>query len=663
MKLTAELSLSQVKGNKKRTTGTILATALSTALLTAVMCFVTSGNKMLVDFLGPGYGDYGGTYLALLLVPAILLGLLIFFMSVTVISNIFESSAGKRLGEFGVLKCVGATRKQVKEAVIYESLWISMIAVPAGLILGTLIGYIGVLVAGRYIEEFNELSKSIIMSPITFYLPFHVSVWTYIFAAFFSMVVVLASASKPAKKAGKLAAIQCIKGGEIKEIGKTKIRNNKLVEKVLGYEGTLGYRNIARNKTAYKSTVRALALSIMLILMTGSLSNQAGKISDWMGSMGDSMEVEYVSSMDYEINEISGKEETIINAPIPFDKAEEITEKLNQYPGVDVVGLGTDGCTYNAILDKSTLSDEFLEVPGIIDGNGESEAMVLTLDCKSYQELCKRAGVEPGSNILINNYEYNAEGVWKRLVPYKEDVKEVTLINASNEITKLEISACISNNLLPEGLFSSLVYDPVWVIVPESDSRGFNWLCDPKDDQEYTEFAKEIMDGYYPIISEYSYREQGYTVRIARRDQMIKVLNVAIVLGEVVLMGLIVLLIIMGFASVISTLSSNMGMRKREFAVLKSVGMTHKSLEKMIYSESIICIFRAAFWGVLTGVLMPWLINLSIRQLFPVRYQFTPGAFLLGIILIAGLVITITKIELGKLDKQSIIEDIRMDLM
>ena len=111
MKITAQLALSQVRGNKKRTIGTILATSLSSALLTAVMCFATSGKKMLTDFLGDGYAEYAGAYQFIIIIPALILGLLIAFMSVTVISNIFAASANKRMQEFGVLKCVGATKK------------------------------------------------------------------------------------------------------------------------------------------------------------------------------------------------------------------------------------------------------------------------------------------------------------------------------------------------------------------------------------------------------------------------------------------------------------------------------------------------------------------------------------------------------------------------
>ena len=77
MKITAQLALSQMKVNKKRTIAGIFAIALATSLITTVMCFVTSANKMLTDFLGSDYGEYGSAYSLMLAIPALLLGLLI----------------------------------------------------------------------------------------------------------------------------------------------------------------------------------------------------------------------------------------------------------------------------------------------------------------------------------------------------------------------------------------------------------------------------------------------------------------------------------------------------------------------------------------------------------------------------------------------------------
>lgn len=212
MKITARLALSQIKKNRKRTIGSIVAIAFSTAILTSVFCMASSGIAMLQALLGNDFGDYRATYHSILVVPAMILGLIIFYMSVNVISNVFQSSANERLKQFGILKCVGGTRKTIRETVIYESIFLSSIGIPTGLFLGVLFGYIGVMVTGCFVDKFNELSQTIILTRLEFDLKFHVSFAAFVAAVIFSMFTVYVSANKPAKKAGKITALQCMNG-------------------------------------------------------------------------------------------------------------------------------------------------------------------------------------------------------------------------------------------------------------------------------------------------------------------------------------------------------------------------------------------------------------------------------------------------------------------
>ena len=582
MKITSQLALSQIKLNKKRTIASILAISLSTALVTAVMCFATSGNKMLTDFLGPGYGDYAGAYSAIIAVPALLLGLLIANMSVTVISNIFATSANKRIQEFGILKCVGGTKKQIKASVIYESLWLSLIGIPLGLILGTLIGYIGVKVTGSFVSDINDIAKSIIMRPFSFSLPFYISVWTYLVAAVFSFLIVLSAANKPARAVAKLTAIQCVKGmAASTNLHEIEVKDG-WAEKILGCEGAIAYKNIKRNKSGYKATIRALSLGVLLLLLTGGLSGQAKEFREWMSPDSKEMMVDYCSIRDIQVNKNTGKEEEKIVAPIPAVTYNEITDKLSEY-GVTVYGVGSDACTYHALLDKDVLSEEMLQAPDIFDENKETKLELVAVDEKLYKKLCDRAGVAYGSNLLINTYEYNDNGRINTINPFKEDVTEITMVNAADEKQTIRVGGIIDQEDLKEQGFHEMNPYPVRVVVPDIDARSFSWFCMPDDEVVYTEYARKIMDEYYPILTEDSYVEQGYTVRIARVDTMVKMLNVAIVLAEIVLYGFVILLIFMGFTSVVSTLATNIRIRSREFAILKSIGMTNASLRKMIY--------------------------------------------------------------------------------
>lgn len=662
MKITSQLALNQIKLNKKRTIASILAISLSTALVTAVMCFATSGNKMLTDFLGPGYGDYAGAYSVIIAVPALLLGLLIAYMSVTVISNIFASSANKRIQEFGILKCVGGTKKQIKASVIYEALWLSLIGIPLGLILGTLIGYIGVRVTGRFVSDINDISQSIIMRPFSFSLTFYISVWTYLAAAVFSFLIVLSSANKPARAVAKLTAIQCVKGMAARtNLHEIEVKDG-WAEKILGCEGAIAYKNIKRNKYGYKATIRALSLGVLLLLLTGGLSGQAKEFMDWMNPDSKEMMVDYCSIRDMQINKNTGKEEEKIVAPIPAVTYNKITDKLSEY-GATVYGVGSDACTYHALLDKDVLSEEMSQAPDIFDENKETKVELVAVDEKLYKKLCDRAGVAYGSNLLINAYEYNDNGRIKTINPFKEDVTEITMVNAADEKQTIRVGGILDQEDLKEQGFHDMNPYPVRMVVPDIDARIFSWFCMPDDEETYTKYARKIMDEYYPILTEDSYVEQGYTVRIARVDTMVKMLNVAIVLAEIVLYGFVILLIFMGFTSVVSTLATNIRIRSREFAILKSVGMTNASLRKMIYCESIICMIKAFIPGIAFGIAIPFVINLSIRKAFPVLYSIPWGILVVGIAALFVIVILITCLEMNKLKDKSIIDEIRMDVM
>ena len=120
MNILCALAYSQIKRKKSRTVITIAAISLSTALLTAVINFAVSGNTMVQGFLGEDYGEFGGAYTLLLLIPAVILGALIIAMSVIVISNVFRMSANERVAQFGTLKCVGATKEQIYKTIMYE---------------------------------------------------------------------------------------------------------------------------------------------------------------------------------------------------------------------------------------------------------------------------------------------------------------------------------------------------------------------------------------------------------------------------------------------------------------------------------------------------------------------------------------------------------------
>ncbi len=658
MRITAKLAWNQIKRNRNRTIGAISAILLSTALITAVFCFVTSANTMLVSFLGEGYGEYSGAYQSLLLIPAVFFAGLIFVMSVAVISNVFQASANQRRNEFGILKCVGGTTKQIKETVIFESIWLSVVGIPLGLVCGLGISFWGVQITGSFVAQMNELQQSIIMRPLNLELSFSITPGALFFSALFSFCTVLYAAYKPAKKVGNITALSCIRGLEDVNVV-MEVHTKKWVKSCFGFEGILADRNMSRNKASFKSTIRVLALGILLLLCTGSLVLQAKQIKEYMNPETDDVMMDYCSNRNYQINEVTGRTEEILANPIPSQKAEMVRQKLLEYEDIEITGIGYDNGTYYVNMDTEYLTPEMQQaIEASTEECIELKVDLIVLDQTSYEKLCEVAKVPAGSNILLNYYRYNDNGRLQHITPFSEEMTEMELKKANDDITVFSVDAFLHESQVPTHVLA-LNENPIRLVVPEAELRFYDWYCNPEDELAYMQYAKSVGEEYFPTFTDDSYVKEGFTVRVSRVDTMVRVLNIAIVMAEIIIYGFVGVLLLIGLVSVISTLSNNVMIRAREFAILKSVGMTTEGLQKMLISESVMCTLKAIVWGVPLGILFPYMINIVIRQAVPVLYEVPWGLLLFGIGGIFLLILAVTFGAVYKLKKQNLIECIR----
>lgn len=673
MRITAKLALHQVRRNRYRTLGAVISIMLSTALTTAVFCFAASANTMLVGFLGEGYGEYGGVYRSLLLIPVIFFTGLIFMMSVSVISNVFQISTSQRMNEFGVLKCVGGTTKQIAETVVWESIWLSIAGIPLGLLCGVGVGFLAVQITGGFIAEMNEMMQSIVMRPFEISLSFQMTWHALVEAALVSFFTVWYAAYKPAKKAAKITAISCIKGTEDISIDIREYSDKKWIQKCFGFAGVLADRNLKRKKVVFKPTVRVLALGILLLLSAGSIVMQVKQIEEYMNPGSEDVLLAYESNRKYQQNPLTGKDEAIIARPLQSVDAERVRQRLLEYGDIEVKGIGYDNASYFTNIADKYLTAEMQQALGDLDQMCETYELVssengaeltvdlLVLDEVSYKDLCEQAGVVPGSNILLNYYRYNDDGKMKSIVPFTDELTEVALQKTDGTRMEISIDACLDEASVPAYVFA-LNEQPVRLIVPEAEVRFYDWYCHPQDELAYMQYVKTVGEEFFPTYTEDPYAEEGFIVRVSREDTMVKMMNIAIVMAQIVVYGFIGVLLLIGLVSVVSTLSTNIRMRAREFAVLKSVGMTTEALQKMLFCEGIICTIRALIRGVPLGILIPYLLNLVLRKQLPITYEISWGMLFVSVFGIFVVVLTVTFAAIRKLSQQNLIESIRMKI-
>ena len=481
-----------------------------------------------------------------------------------------------------------------------------------------------------------------------------------------SLITVSISAWLPARKAAKSSAIDSVRGsGEvrIRKDGKRKGINrltDSLIQKTFGFEGVLAKKNISRNKRNFKATVITLMIGIIMFIVLGSLNGLAGGLEKILYyATSHTVTADYQSARTRRVNENTGRWESIYPAPIDSTLGNSITKELEKYDGGDVYGMGQDYDTYVAKLPAAYLSADMLRVNELAGQDSyELDVEIIVLDDQHYREVCKRAGVSEGAVILLNHLSYNDKGYLKDITPYSGQLQRIRLFTADGSSREMEIQAQLLKDEIPTELFYPKT-NPVRLIVPGATVRGYSWMNAPRDTTGYIEYANSVLAEHFPNQENADYMESGFSARVYMTRDYVRVMNIAIVLVIDFLYCFTVFLMLIGFTNVVSTLSTNVLMRAREFAVLMSIGMTLEGLEKMLALESILCSLRAIILGAPIGLALTYLINLPIRSMFPIPYRIPAGPMLICSAAVLVITLVITKAATLKLRNQNLIETIR----
>lgn len=663
MSITLLLAISQLKRKWSRTISAIAVIALSTALTTAVCNLVISGNSMLVNLMGENYASYGNVYLVMLAIPAMILGILILAMSVVVISNVFRISTGERLAQFGTLKCVGATGKQIIETVMYEAVFLSIAGIPLGILLGIGFTHIDVTIANSQLEELNSLTNMMINQ-------FHMSLevilsWKALaLSGVISFFTVLYSAHRPARLAGKKTAVMCMKQLEVTGItvAKDKKEGNRLLRGHI--EAGLAITNVRRNRRNTKSAITVLAISIVLFICLGGLQDIAGRAEEYMTPhMKQTVVVDYVSNYDERVNPDTGRAEVWFANSIDAATADKIAEELKAYTDKDFLCMGNDYDTYFAMIPKEFISKDMetaLSRKEIkLQDVNEFRVEILSVGQDLYEEMCRTAGAPKGANLLLNSYTYNDWGTEKRIIPWTNNIKVLNLELADGTPIEMKIDGVLAAEEIPEELFF-LNMNAVRIVAPDASVRGYSWYSSPDDIEAYITYAEGVLDKYFPTSEDDEYMKCGYSTRVYRVDDYAKVMNIAIMIACVFLYSFVIMLGAIGMINVMSTMSTGITMRAREFAVLQSIGMTKDELEKMLNIESFLCAGKALLYGFPIGMLMLMVINFAVIQIMPIGISVPWGAIMLVFLAVFIVIWGTIHVSLRKMKNQNIIETIRI---
>lgn len=565
---------------------------------------------------------------------------------IIVIYNSFAISVMERKKEFGLLSSIGATKRQLSHTVFFEAVVVGVI----GIILGILGAYIGIgcviLIINNLISDMLEYKLYLVTNYLFIIIP-----------VIFMIIVIGVSAFIPSRRASKVSPIEAIRQNDDIKINKKKIRTSKLVLKLFGIEGEIALKNIKRNKKKYRVTIVSLFISIVLFISFSSYMNYTlNTASSVMG------EVPY----DYQISYFGGDPN---NDKEALDKINEIVKSsdVKEYVSYSVGNL--------SIIGDYTYSDEYLDFYKSAYGENGIKALnnlkyqsiyILVLDDNSYNKYKNLIGLDKDSVILLNKFKGVSYGNNKRVnydipVINSGDIN-IKICNFDDDEENVDTTKYCNKNI--DNIF---VTNKSFDLIEEfSYMDDFKLIVNKKlydsisdGGADFTQF-NIISDNTNNIDKLTKELDKYNNVNYINIKESMKQTNNLILVVKILMYGFISLVTLIGVTSVFNTISTSMALRKREFAVLRSIGLTRGGFNKMLFFESLFFGMKSLIFALPVSIGVTILIHYSLADMVSISTIIIPWkAIIISIVSVFIIVLLTMMYSSSKIKKHNIIEQIR----
>lgn len=618
-----------------------------------------------------------GTFKALFTVAAVV-ALIIILTSVYCIKNSFNISITEKIRQYGMLASVGATRRQIKSSVKTEAAMLGVVGIPVGTMSGILASLILVKVV-------NALSAGW----LNFALSFHTSLPALILAVILSIATIYFSATGSARRAAKVTPLEAIRNTKEIKIKSAKLKTPAIIGRIWGIGGVISYKNIKRNNKKYRTTVTSIVICSVTFIV----------ISYFM-SMAFSVVGMSYASVDYNIG---------INMSCKKDlDIEKLSELLSGIEGAEdyLVGAG-----YYFDVDKPEYTKEYGEYCGQLydDSEDVSQMFLITvLDDKSYDKYASDAGIKNAAAgaILVNKgtfdvyneksskYVKEEMGLYKYKAGdtircgynvYEDAADDDNAVEGGTESSTEDNSGYVDEETINNGVRKTVdvtiagVTDKVPIgykgysnTLLFMNQKGFESLWgDGKNGNEikpgYASYSAYVVaenaDEYQDTFEKETEGNPEYSqisFYVSNMDKQMRDEKSLFTLLGVFAYGLIVVIALIGITNIINTLSTGMELRSREFATLRSIGMTDKQFVGMVRLESVFISVKALAIGVPLGILISYLLCVMMNRMDDaIIYEPPYKAIILCILVVIMLIYAIMKLSMTKLRHNNIIETIK----
>lgn len=570
---------------------------------------------------------------------------LVVVCTVATIYNAFSISINDRKKQFGILNSIGATKSQIMKIVFIEAIVVSVIGIPLGLITGTFA-----------IDLIFKLIKYMFSSSVIAHLNLRVvyNPYVIILSALIVLLTILVSAILPALNAAKTPPLEAIKNSSSLKLG--KVKDSKLVRLLFKTEGVLAYKNLRRNKKKFRITLFSLIISVVIFISFSGFVELFIKANE--ASVGQ---------VNYDVRLWKGG----------ILEGDKIIDDLNKVNGIKKISVKNDygvafdvkesniNKDYKDLIDK-TFSKKNKNGETVYDFNYEQNTFQFT-DDKDIDNLKlingsfdKETAIKENGIILRNKSSYSEPG--KKYDVSLTNYKVGDTINAYkfsrdendkqiNEPIKLKVLAT-TDDLLPGNKMSTymgidfITYNEVGSKLGYDINSGNIYINSDK--------SKDTRDALKKIGEKYGYNVHDEVDNALEMEQ-------SIIAIKIFVYGFVLVISLVSITNIVNTISTNINLRKREFAIIKSIGVTPQGFNKMIYLESLLYGVLALVYGVPIGLLIDVIMNKIMGNVVQLGMILPWNAVLICVVGVFVITFIASYIPMRKINKENIIENIRQE--
>ena len=575
--------------------------------------------------------------------------------SVIVIANAFFISSSERVRQFGLLKSAGATSQQIKRSILFEALLLTVIAIPVGVAAGFLI-QAGVLwLTNNLLVDLFALNNTKVSFRVVFDLR------TILVSIVIAMATVLASAWLPARRAAGVSPIDAIRQTKDIRIRSKNLKTLGLTRRLFGFEGELAAKSLKRSRGKYRATVVSLTVSVVLFI----------SMSSFVGAVNKGVEMEFGG---YDFDVLIGSIEDVA-------VSDRMGEALNAIPGAQVRKM-------RRMVIETILPDGFItentptNIAEHVEEGDTSDLMLYPISDEEYAKIIPVTW-ESIIGVLLNTATLTADDKIKEVSPFSCSPGTVLPIMPAGwgEALSQGGSPAFSNAVItigaviteiPEAIPGALLDSGhIHIFIPESVFRMFfvgeRKVMDTPADTMFIVSTEEDPDAFcekaWEMLTPYLFPGEMDDFFIQNVSQYTRLNNNITTIVVLFSFGFIAMLSLIAITSVISTISTGMALRRQEFAMLYSAGMTPGGMNKMMNLESLLYGLKSLAIGLPAGVTLSYMIFQAMSLTFTFAYQLPISAMLICAAAVMLLTFGTMRYSKGKLGKIHIVEAIRSEVI